>query len=71
MKNGYSVNVKLSEDMVKKLVYICRAENRTPSAQFNLYLRNSIAYFERAKGRIPASELAKIDISEFADDKKE
>lgn len=70
MKNSYSVSVKLSEEMTKKLLYICQAENRTPSAQFNLYLRNSIAYFERAKGKIPPAALKDIDISEYSDGEK-
>jgi hypothetical protein len=30
-------------------------------------LRNNIQYFERAKSKIPASELAKIDITPYLD----
>ena len=67
MKNSYSVNIKLSEDMLRKLLYISEAEKRSPSNQFNFMLRNNIAYFERTKGRIPAAELAKLDVSEYAD----
>ena len=67
MKNGYSINIKLSEDMLRKLLYISEAENRTPTNQFNFMLRNNISYFERTKGRIPDAKLREIDISEFAD----
>lgn len=71
MKNSYSINVKLSEDMLRKLLYISEAEKRSPSNQFNFMLRNNIAYFERTKGRIPDAKLKDIDISEFEEQDKE
>ncbi len=71
MKNSYSVNIKLSEDMLRKLLYISEAEKRSPSNQFNFMLRNNIAYFERTKGRIPDAKLKEIDISEYAEQDKE
>lgn len=70
MKNNYTVSVKLSEDMLRKLIYISEAENRSLSNQFNFMLRNNVAYFERTKGRIPEAKLREIDLSEFADDAK-
>ncbi|MBO5415479.1 MAG: hypothetical protein J6A83_02470 [Clostridia bacterium] len=70
MKNGYSINIRLSEDMMRKLIYISQAENRSPSNQFNFMLRNNIAYFERTKGKIPDAKLREIDLSEYADDNK-
>ena len=71
MKNSYSINIKLSEDMMRKLLYISEAEKRSPSNQFNFMLRNNIAYFERTKGRIPDAKLKEIDISEYAEQEKE
>ena len=68
MKNNYSINIRLSEDMMRKLIYISRAENRTPSNQFNFMLRNNIAYFERTKGKIPEAKLREIDISEYSEE---
>ena len=65
MKNSYSINVKLSEDMLRKLLYISEAEKRSPSNQFNFMLRNNISYFERTKGKIPEAKLREIDISEY------
>ncbi len=65
MKNSYNVNIKLSEDLLRKLLYISAAEGRTPSSQFTLMLRNTISYFERTKGRISDKELKTIDISEY------
>lgn len=67
MKQTYTVPVRLSEDLLRKLIYISEAEGRNPQSQFTLMLRNTIQYYERAKSRIPAAELAKIDISAYAD----
>jgi hypothetical protein len=67
MKNQYEIKVKLSEDLMKKLIYVSEAEGRTPNNQFIFMLRNNIQYFERTKGKIPASELAKIDVSAYMD----
>ena len=67
MKNQPVVNVKISEDLLRKLIYISEAEGRSVNNQFLFMLRNNIQYFERAKSKIPASELAKIDISAYAD----
>ena len=68
MKNGYNVNVKLSEDLLRKLLYVCEAEGRNPTSQFTFMLKNNIAYFERTKGRIPADKLKAIDISEYIEE---
>ena len=70
MKNNYSINIRLSEDMMRKLIYISNAENRTPSNQFKFMLRNNIAYYERTKGKIPEAKLREIDISEFLEGDK-
>ena len=67
MKNNYSINIRLSEDMMRKLIYISNAENRSPQNQFNFMLRNNIAYFERTKGKISDAKLREIDISEYAE----
>ena len=65
MKNNYHVDLKLSEDLLRKLLYISEAEHRTPTAQFAFMLRNNIAYFEKTKGRIPEAKLREIDLSEY------
>ena len=67
MKNQYEVKVKLSEDLMKKLIYVSEAEGRTPNNQFIFMLRNNIQYFERTKGRIDNSKLSQIDVSEYAE----
>jgi hypothetical protein len=67
MKNQYEIKVKLSEDLMRKLIYVSEAEGRTPNNQFIFMLRNNIQYFERTKGRLDSAKLAKIDISEYAE----
>ncbi len=65
MKNNCHVDIKLSENLLRKLLYISEAEHRSPSAQFALMIRNNIAYFEKTKGRIPDAALRALDISEY------
>ena len=65
MKNNYIVNVKLSEELLKKLIIVSEAERRTPNNQFLFMLRNNIQYFERTKGKIDASKMNAVDISGF------
>ena len=70
MKKGVHIDIKLSEELLRKMLYISEAENRTPNSQFAFMLRNNIAYFEKTKGRIPPAELAKIDISDYTEEEK-
>ena len=68
MKNQYHLDLKLSEDLLRKLLYVSEAEHRTPSAQFAFMLRNNIAYFEKTKGRIPDAALKAMDISAYREE---
>ena len=68
MKQTYTVKVRLSEDMLRRLLYVSEAEGRTPNNQFTLMLRNNVQYFERAKGRINPADLSKIDITPYMDE---
>lgn len=70
MKKSYHIDIKLSDELLRKMLYISEAEKRTPNAQFAFMLRNNIAYFEKTKGRISPADLAKIDISEYAEEEK-
>lgn len=65
MKNQYEIKVRLSDDLMKKFIYVSEAEGRTPNNQFIFMLRNNIQYFERTKGRIDNAKLARIDLSEY------
>lgn len=68
MKKQPEITVRLSEDLLRKLLYISEAEGRTPNNQFLFMLRNNIQYFERTKGKFNAQKLASIDISEYITD---
>ena len=65
MKKQPELTIHLSEDLLRRLLFLCDAENRTPNNQVLLLLRNSIAYFERAKGRMNPAKLAEYDISPY------
>ena len=65
MKQSCNVNLKISEDLLRKFLYVSEEENRTPAAQFAFMIRNNVAYYEKTKGKIPDGELKKIDITEY------
>jgi len=65
MKQNYSIEIKLSEELLRKFLFVAEAENRSPAAQFSFMVRNNVAYYEKTKGRISDAELKKIDISEY------
>ena len=68
MKQNCNVELRISEDLLKKFLYVSEADNRTPSAQFAFMVRNNIAYYEKTKGKISDAELKKIDISEYTEE---
>lgn len=65
MKQSCKVELKISEDLLRKFLYVSEAENRTPAAQFSFMVRNNVAYYEKTKGKISDAELKKIDVSEY------
>lgn len=65
MKQTPEVNVRLSDELLKKLIYVSAAEKRTLNNQFLFMIRNNIQYFEKTKGRIDPQKLRDIDISEY------
>ena len=65
MKNQPEMNLRIPEDLLRKLLYVSKSEGRSPNNHIIMLLRNNVQYFERAKGRIDASALREIDISEY------
>ena len=65
MKNQNEIKIRLSDDLMRKLIYISEAEGRTPNNQFIFMLRNNIQYFERAKGKIDTKKLSSLDLFEY------
>ncbi len=67
MKQQAKVEVHMPEDVLRQFLYLCEAEHRTPNNQIMLLLRNSIAYFERSKGRMDKARLAAVDVTPYFD----
>lgn len=65
MKNNCKVEIKLSEDLLRKLLVISKKEGRSVNNQFLFLLRNNIQYFERTHGRLNQAELAGEDITPY------
>lgn len=68
MKKQPTVTVKMSEELLRQMLYLCEAERRTPQNQILMQLRNSIAYFERTKGKMDGKKLASYDISQYTEE---
>ena len=68
MKNQPEMNLRIPEDLLRRLLYVSKAEGRSPNNHILMLLRNNVQYFERAKGRIDQNALRQIDISEFEKD---
>ena len=62
MKESCHFDLRLSEDLLRKLIVISEAEGRTPNNTMLLMLRNYISYFERAKGKLDPAKLRAIDL---------
>ena len=65
MKTQPQMNLRIPEDLLRKLLYVSDAEGRSPNNHIIMLLRNNVQYFERAKGRINPADLRTIDISEY------
>ena len=67
MKNQPELTLRIPEDVLRKLLYVCESEGRSPNNHILMLLRNNIQYFERTKGKIDAAKLAAIDLSKYTD----
>ncbi|MBQ8441015.1 MAG: hypothetical protein IJX19_10160 [Clostridia bacterium] len=65
MKNQPEMTLRIPEDVLRKLLYISKAEGRSPNNHILMLLRSNIQYFERAKGRMDPAALREIDLSEY------
>lgn len=68
MKRNKILKVKLSEEMAKKLAYVCEKEGLSLQNQLLAMLRQKISYFERVKGNIPKNSLDSISLDGFDDE---
>lgn len=68
MRNNFNLDIKVSEELLRKFLFVCEKEKRNPNAQFAFMVRNNIAYYEKTKGRISPADLSKIDISDYKEE---
>ena len=68
MKNNLNLDLKVSEELLRKFLFVCEKEKRNPNAQFAFMVRNNVAYYEKTKGRIADAELKQIDISAYEEE---
>lgn len=64
-KKQYVVKLRLSDDLLRRLLLVSEVEGRTLNNQLTLLARNAVAYHERAKGRLDPKALAAVDLSEY------
>lgn len=64
MKNKVSFEVRLDEEMFKKLLLVAKSDGMTLNNYVLHLARTNVAYYERVHGKIKPSELASVDISE-------
>ena len=65
MKKECKIEIRMSEDLMRKLAVISKKEGRSINNQFLFLLRNNSQYFERTHGRLTSAELAAEDITEY------
>ena len=65
------VQVRIQEDLLRRLIVMCEAEGRSLNNQISMLARNAVAYHERAKGKLDSKALAAVDLSEFFDEQEQ
>ena len=71
MKQQATLTLHMPEELLRQVLLLCEAERRTPNNQFLFMLRNSIAYYERTKGRMPKEKLNSYDVSPYFPEKQQ
>ncbi len=64
-KNQIHLQLHLPEDLARQLVCLSEAEGRT------VLVRNSIAYHERAKGKLNPENLREVDFEQVEEFRKD
>ena len=65
MKKECKIEIRMTEELMRKLAVISKKEGRSINNQFLFLLRNNIQYFERTHGRLTSAEIAAEDVSEY------
>ncbi len=70
-KSNCKIELKISEELLRKFLFVAEKEKRSPAAQFAFMVRNNVAYYEKTKGRIADADLKGIDVTEYRDNDEE
>lgn len=64
MKNKVTIETKLDEEILRKLLYVAKAEGRSVNNHMLHLIRTNIAYYERVHGRISPKDLDAVSLDE-------
>lgn len=64
-KKQPTVRLRLSEDILRRLILLSEVEGRSLNNELTMLARNAIAYHERARGKLDTKALAALDLSEY------
>ena len=64
-KKQPTVRLRLSEDVLRRLILLSELEGRSLNNELTMLARNAIAYHERARGKLDTKALAALDLSEY------
>lgn len=67
MKNKITVEAKLDEETVKKMIFVATAEGRSVNNHLLHLIRTNVAYYERVHGKITDKDLSKITVGADAE----
>ena len=65
MKKNYTFNVKMNEEMARKLSCVSKSEGISIQNMINQLIRQKIQYFERVKGNLQKGAIAEADLTAF------
>ena len=65
MKKNYKFELKLNEEMAKKLSIVSEKEGLSIQNMLVQLVRQRIQYFERVKGNLQKDALEAVDLSNF------
>lgn len=71
MKQQPTVTVRIPEELLRQVLYLCEVERRTPQNQILMQLRSSVAYFERSKGKMDRKKMQEYDITPYISSQNE
>ena len=64
MKKDKLLKICMSDEMAKKLSFVCKSEGISVKNQILALVRQKISYFERVKGKISISDVPTDDFED-------